>query len=423
MNQPLFRREVLAEKQTGWLGPVLLAPRMSHRLFTLFAVITAAAILGLLFFGSYTRKARVNGWLVPQQGVMRVSTPQAGVVTELQAREGSHVRKGMPLLVISTELQSATLGATQEEIARRLSSRHDSLVSERGLQLERYTAQKSALENRLAALRAELGQIDAEIELQRVRVRLAETSANRQRQVRERGFVSEEQVQQAEQSKLDYALKLQDLERTRAGAERERVAMEGELSDLPLRYQAQKAELERSISALEQELAETEARRKIVIPAPQDGTVTGIQAELGSNANVSVPLLSIVPDSSTLDAQLFSPSRAIGFVRPGQRVLLRYQAYPYQKFGHYEGEVASISRSAVSPEELPPQMSGLSNLYGSREPFYRITVNLARQSVTAYGEVVPLQPGMLLEADVVLERRRLVEWMLEPLYTLTGKWH
>jgi membrane fusion protein len=65
----------------------------------------------------------------------------------------------------------------------------------------------------------------------------------------------------------------------------------------------------------------------------------------------------------------------------------------------------------------------LSNLYGSREPFYRINVSLARQTVTAYGEAVPLQPGMLLEADVVLERRRLVEWMLEPLFTLTGKWH
>lgn len=45
MNQPLFRPEVLAERQTHWLGTVLLAPRLSHRVFTAFAVIATAAIL------------------------------------------------------------------------------------------------------------------------------------------------------------------------------------------------------------------------------------------------------------------------------------------------------------------------------------------------------------------------------------------
>ncbi len=114
-------------------------------------------------------------------------------------------------------------------------------------------------------------------------------------------------------------------------------------------------------------------------------------------------------------------------MHPGQRVLLRYQAYPYQKFGHYEGTVTSVSRSAVSPGELPPQLASNTGVTGAAtggaaEPVYRITVALARQTVTAYGEQVRLQPGMQLEADVALETRRLYEWVLEPLYTITGKW-
>lgn len=149
IDQPLFRQEVLAENRTQWLGTVLLAPRLSHRFFTLFALVSSAAILALLLFGSYTRKARVNGWLVPEQGMARVFTPQAGVVV----KEGMQVGKGDPLLVLSTECQSAVLGATQEEIARRLSARRDSLVSERSLQRrERYTQEKLATENRLVAL-------------------------------------------------------------------------------------------------------------------------------------------------------------------------------------------------------------------------------------------------------------------------------
>jgi membrane fusion protein len=132
--------------------------------------------------------------------------------------------------------------------------------------------------------------------------------------------------------------------------------------------------------------------------------------------------LNIVPAGSKLVAHIFCPSRAVGFLRVGQRVLLRYAAYPYQKFGHHQGSVLSISHSAVSPGELPARLAGLSSLVGTTEPVYRVTVGLASQGITGYGEALPLQPGMLLEADVLLERRRLVEWMLGPLHTLAGNW-
>jgi membrane fusion protein len=131
--------------------------------------------------------------------------------------------------------------------------------------------------------------------------------------------------------------------------------------------------------------------------------------------------MSIVPAGSVLQAELFSPSRSVGFLRPGQRVLLRYQAFPYQKFGFYEGTIKSVSRSAAGPSELPQQLTGLTSLVAPNEPIYRVTVELARQTATAYGEQVPLQPGMQLEADVAIESRRLIEWVLDPLYSLTGK--
>jgi len=72
-------------------------------------------------------------------------------------------------------------------------------------------------------------------------------------------------------------------------------------------------------------------------------------------------------------------------------------------------------------------LSGIAGAAGAAsgaaaEPVYRITVRPARQSVTAYGDEVPLHPGMQLDADIALEKRRLYEWLLDPLYTITGKW-
>jgi len=122
-----------------------------------------------------------------------------------------------------------------------------------------------------------------------------------------------------------------------------------------------------------------------------------------------------------MQAMLYATSKAIGFVKIGDPVELRYEAYPYQQFGTYSGEVVAISRSTLTASEL----SGISNLLDQRSdpddrgaPVYRITVDLDSQFVMAYGKEERLQAGMLLEADIVQDTRRLYEWVFEPLYSL-----
>ena len=146
--------------------------------------------------------------------------------------------------------------------------------------------------------------------------------------------------------------------------------------------------------------------------------MTGVLAGLGQSVTPAAALASLVPADTKLQAQLYAPSSAVGFVRPDQPVLLRYQAFPYQKFGHQGGQVTQVSRSPLQASEL----AGLPFLSGaSAEPLYRITVTLDRQSVPAYGQAQPLAPGMQLEADVVLDRRRLIEWIFEPVLGIAGR--
>jgi hypothetical protein len=118
-----------------------------------------------------------------------------------------------------------------------------------------------------------------------------------------------------------------------------------------------------------------------------------------------------------LEAHLYSPGSAVGFLRVGQPVRLRYDVYPHQQFGHHEGVIASISRAAISPKDLPPQLASHATPHsaeGAATPIYRVTAKLTSQTVTAHGASVPLEAGMLLEADVALEKRRLYEWVFEP---------
>lgn len=417
----LFRPEVVSAQQSHWLGTVLLAPRITHRLFAGFAIVAVAGLLSLLIFGDYARKARLQGWLVPESGLVRVFAPQSGVVAQLNVKEGDAVREGAALIHISTESESVAYGATRQVVVRQLLSRIDSIMTEREQQEQLSGYQLAEMQGRLVTIEDELAQIGEEISLQRERLALSESDVDRQIELRERGMIRAEAVLQAQQDKLDQALRLQALERDRIVIDRTRLQLQSDIQQLPLRNEALLAAFDRQGATLEQELAEAESQRETVLLAPQDGTVTGVYATEGSNVGVNAPLLSIVPAGSKLEAELFSPSSAIGFVRPGQQVLLRYDAFPYQKFGTHDGVISEVSQSGVSPTDLPQQLFWISTLNTAAEPLYRITVTPGSQVIGAYGETVALQPGMRLEADVVIERRRLIEWVLDPLYTLTGR--
>jgi len=267
------------------------------------------------------------------------------------------------------------------------------------------------IERRLQALERESVQAEAEVALQRQRLALAKEVLARYRSLQGIEFVSEAQVQSKREEVLGIQAAEQASMRQQASIGRERALLEGERGQLPLVTRSTLGSIERDLAALTRESVEQDAPRQVVIRAPQDGTVSAVLADTGQSVSPSSSLASLVPLGAALQAQLYAPSSAIGFVRPNQPVRMRYEAFPYQKFGHQAGRVVQVSRTPLAPNELaglslPAGLDG-----GGREPMFRITVALD----PAPGEPLPLVAGMRLQADVLLERRRLVEWLFEPL--------
>ncbi len=414
----LFRPEVLENRQRDWLGSIQLIRPASLALLTAFVVAVAVAVAVFLVLGQYTRKARVTGYLVPDRGVIRLVAPQTATVVESHVAEGRAVHRGDVLFVLSVG-QATLSGDTQAAVQRSLAARQQSLqgaARQRG-DLER--AQLASIDRQLADMNRELASLASEADLQRQRLTLAQQAQARLESLRADNFVSAAQVQTKAEDILGLKAGLQSLDRQRAAQLREIAALEAQRRELPLRSQEQQGEIVRDLAALAQQSAENEARQRIVVRAPQDGLVTGVMAEPGQSVSSAVALASLLPADARLQAHLFAPSSAVGFVRTNQAVLLRYQAFPYQKFGSQAGEVAQVSRSPLQATELAGlQLPGASN---AAEPLYRITVTLDQQTVTAYGQAQPLAPGMQLEADVMLDRRRLIEWIFEPVLGLVGR--
>lgn len=417
MSESLFRREALEAKRGSWLGSISLAQPLPLWAMTAFAAGAALAIGLFLTLGSYTRRSTVVGQLVPTRGLATVLAPATGVVTELDSAEGKRVRAGQSLAVVSLPRATVNEGDTAAAMAQRLARRQQGLQDAHRAQSQLLDAQAGGLLAQLDAARRELAQLEQEIATRQGQVRIADETLQRLRQLQADKYVSALQVKQQEAAWLQAVSDVQAMQRQAITARRSLAQLQQARQELPGQRLASNADFQRDLAALEQEQVETEARGALAVSAPVTGVIATQLVKPGQAVQAGQPLLSLLPGNGMLEAELLVPSRAIGFIEPGDKVLLRYQAYPYQKFGHQQGTVTRISRSALSSGELGTLIGNAQQ----GEPFYRITVTLARQTVTAYGKVELLKPGMLLEADVLGEKRRLIEWVFEPLYSLKGK--
>ena len=413
----LFRREVLDSRQREWLGSVQLTRPVPLWVATGFVLAVAATVFAFLWFGEYTRKARIVGYLVPDRGVIRLTAPQAAAILESRVSEGKHVRQGDILFVLSVG-QSSPSGDTQVAVEASLASRQQSLRGSAAQQSELEAARLAALDRRIEAMQRELAPMAAEESLQRQRQQLAEDALAQYKAYRADNFVSDAQVRTKSEELFGVKAQVIALERQRAVHRREIVALQAERRELPLRARAAQGEIDRDLALVAQQSAENAARQTLVVRAPQDGTLSAVVVETGQNVTSGGAMASLIPADTRLQAQLFAPSSAIGFVRPDQIVMLRYQAFPYQKFGHQGGRVVQVSRAPLQSAELAGLPLPATQV---AEPLYRITVNLDKQDVTAYGAAQALAPGMQLDADVVLDRRRLMEWIFEPVLGIASR--
>ena len=414
----MFRAQALRHAGARSYGTVLLARPVSYSFLTLLFVLIGAGIVAFFVLCDTTRKARVPGVLLPSQGLIRVASSQAGVIAERRVQEGQPVKAGEVLFVVRSERASTRDAGVESAIGVLLQARRDSLSGEQQQLRWQASQRMESAQRRIEDLAQEGHRIEQQSALQERRVALAAEAVQRVADLQRSGFMSPAQVRDKQAELLDQQQRFADLRRVKAANEREAATLRDTVRDLQLQAKRDLQAGERNIAAIEQDLAENEARRETLVRAPQDGTVSAITGEPGQSATLGLTLASLLPAGSRLEAELYAPSRSAGFVKPGMEVLLRYQAYPYQKFGQARGRVREVSATAMPASELP--MPGAAAT-ASGEPLYRIRVALERQTVTAYAVEQPLKSGAALEASVLLDKRRLIEWVLEPLYSLKGR--
>lgn len=413
----LFRPEAVQAVQQQWLGPVQLAQPLALRWLVAAAVLLALATAVFLSLASYTRKAAVPGVLVPDQGLLRLVPAAAATVVERHVAEGQAVRRGDLLFVLAQDSFSRN-DARQGAVDRAVDAQRRSLQAAADRQRALADTRRAALDRRLKALDLAASRTEAEAALQTRRLVLARESLARLQSLQSQGFVSEAQLQARQEELLALEGAAQALGREAAALARERAALVGELAAVDPERDSVLAQIDAQIAEATRDGAGLQGERRITLRAPQDGTVHGLLAQPGQSVAPPAALASLLPAGSPLQAELYAPGRHLGPLRVGQAVRLRLEAWPHAKFGALAGVVRQIAQVPLAgPDVANLPLLGVTPGTGpGGEPLYRITVAL--DALPPAWAQRPLASGLRLQADVMLERRRLVEWLFEPLLGL-----
>jgi membrane fusion protein len=303
-------------------------------------------------------------------------------------------------------------GSTNAAVAAEMRARRAILEREQSQLRELGEQQLEQVRRRVKDLGNELAQVDAAMKLQQVRIKSAKDQLERYRGLAgEKQFVSEALVKQKGDEVTDQEIKLQSLMRQRSQVERDLAMAKLEEPTVEIRTRTQVEQVARQISELQEGLTQVEARTETLIRAPVAGVVTNIAVNNGQSIAADAPLATVLPKGSGMHVELLVPTRAIGFVKPGQDVVLRYDAFPYERFGQYHGRITDIGRNVWSSGDRVGPVA-------VKEPVYRVDVALDRQNVSALGQEFSQRPGMLVNADLLLEKRTLFEWIFEPVLKL-----
>jgi len=410
----LFRAEVIENQANRLHGEVVLSQPLSTKLFAgaLFGIVGIAAVW--VSVGTYARIETVPGMLVTSVPSAKVVALQPGVVSELPVQEGQLVRKGERLLVINSDREAAGGGDVAGRGLGAVAVRRELAEAQVGMASGVAAAERSRLSTLISSAEQQALELKDQIALQEQLVASNQRMLDQVTAVVERGFVSKVEHERRRQTLLSSQQTLANLRQRLTAALGEAQQARDQLATVSINAEQGVSRIREGLEALSAEQARLEGEQSYVITAPIDGRVTALAAGVGRSVNASRPVMVIVPDGAELMAELYAPTRAVGFVEPGKETRLLYDAFPYQRFGSFGGKVETISRIAVDPRETEIP-------FPFEEPVYRIKLKLDRQAIDAFGEQNPLQPGMTLKANVVLERQSFLAWMLQPLNAVLNR--
>lgn len=330
----LFRAEVVESRRNKNYGSVSINTPVQYTVLTVGFSLLMSVVFLFLLLGEFSEKFIVKGYVESSKGIARIFPSRNGVITKCFVKQGSHVKRGEKLFLISSSDEQ----------------KYKKKITEILVQLEK---KKKSLQEEM----------------------------------------------QSKQRQLEALKPLLDKKY------------------IPLTiYHAKHAELvtlETQINSVEIDILNYKHNQSYIIRSPIDGVVSSVIYQQGQYTQLSKPMMKILPNHADLIAKLFIPIRQSGFLQKSNQVIIRYDAYPYTHYGTSKASIQEISKSSLTDDEEEKPIH-------IREPYYKVTAVLDKQFIRVYGKAKKIQQGMTISAVIVGSKRKIWQWIFDPLYNFYG---
>ncbi|HEN3568326.1 TPA: HlyD family efflux transporter periplasmic adaptor subunit [Yersinia enterocolitica] len=406
----ILRQEALEHRAHHWLGSPQVITPVSASVWAMLALVLIASLIAFLGLGTYTQKARLAGSVVHHPAVARIIAPRDGIIISSLAEEGKIVRAGEVIYIVNMETQTA-FGATNHEITTALKSQKTAIEQEIKLKSAAADTERSHLLQMLKNKDVEQQKMGNLIAKSAQQTSWLLEKAQHFKTLVKQGIALETEHMARQSEYYSAAVQLEAYLREEVKLQGETISIQARLAAIHNEVEVSLERLRRQTARLDQDLISTEQERELHITSPIDGTLTGITGLAGNTIQAAQELASVVPTSGQAEVEIFATADAIGELRKGQAVRLRFDAYPYQWFGQYEGIVRSISTTSVE------QRLDISEKQAHQPPrrYFQVRIIPKNNSVVMAGKTYPLRPGIGVKTDVFIKKRPLYEWLLLPL--------
>ena len=418
-NNGLFRQEAINYQKAKWMGKALLIKGYSAWFVFLLSIIFIIVLVLAAIFGTYTRRINVPGEITTQPRAINLFSTQQGFIINSHVKVGDKVKKGDPIYELDVS-QTTQLGNVTQKTIESINNQIKN-ISE---------IIETLKENKQITLNALKQQIDEYNKFHQDSLLLVKNAEKGMSEMFEsmqnyadyqkKGLINNEQFNNQRYLYYQQQNSYQFLQNQIIQENLSIIQLNSELVTKIADFDNKISEYQFQLNALQRQLTEVNAKGTLIISAPSDGRIESLSVTDGQMVKTDDSLAQLIPaNADSYYLVLWAPNESVPYISVNDKINIRYEAYPYQKFGQFSGEIMSISNVPASSQEMSTYSSSpLSQNNVNYQAYYKVMVSLDKQQMAKFNNKIKLTNGMKADITLFLEKRPIYQWMLSPFYDI-----
>ena len=418
-NNGLFRQEAINYQKAKWMGKALLIKGCSAWLVFFLSIIFIIVLILAVIFGTYTRRINVPGEITTQPRAINLFSTQQGFIINSHVKVGDKVKKGDPIYELDVS-QTTQLGNVTQKTIESINNQIKN-ISE---------IIETLKENKQITLNALKQQIDEYNKFHQDSLLLVKNAEKGMSEMYEsmqnyadyqkKGLINNEQFNNQRYLYYQQQNSYQFLQNQIIQENLSIIQLNSELVTKIADFDNKISEYQFQLNALQRQLTEVNAKGTLIISAPSDGRIESLSVTDGQMVKTDDSLAQLIPaNTDNYYLVLWAPNESVPYISVNDKINIRYEAYPYQKFGQFSGKIMSISKVPASSQEMSTYSSSpLSQNNVNYQAYYKVMVSLDKQQMAKFNNKIKLTNGMKADITLFLEKRPIYQWMLSPFYDI-----